>query len=153
MSMVGNFALITGEQVAALLGTPGTLSTLVQGENLSERYHRVDDNWHAMHFLFNGSASTGKPPLDFILAGGAEVADSDHGYGPARVFSPAALDEIVRALGAITDQQLRANYSPEALEISPHFTSQAVDAVLASCRDLQAFLESAPQRGLLIWLD
>ena len=162
MSMIGHFGLLTSDEVVALR-EPGAFAELVRAENLHPRPDRclsVDKEWHAIHFLLNGKAWTGRPPVDFIIAGGTELAGSDNGHGPARVFSPEALGEIVRALRPVTDQELRANFTAEALASStdPIYSvagPSQVDELLATYHHLQGFLENGAvaQRALLVWLD
>ncbi len=75
----------------------------------------LDKSWHGIHYLLTGSADEGGAPLDFLVAGGTEVGDEDVGYGPARVFTSAQTRAIAAALAAVTDDELRARFAPEAM--------------------------------------
>ena len=72
----------------------------------------LDKSWHGIHFLLNGEAWEGHPPLDFLVASGRQVGDIDVGYGPARVFTAAETKAIYEWLEAITEDDLRARFSP-----------------------------------------
>jgi hypothetical protein len=74
----------------------------------------VDTSWHALHFLFTGSAAAGKPPLDFIL-GGTSVGDIDLGEGPARTFTSAEVRKIAAGLALINKDTQRARWNPAVL--------------------------------------
>jgi hypothetical protein len=75
----------------------------------------IDKSWHGIHFLLTGRADEGDTPLDFLLAGGAEVGDEDVGYGPARVFTSAETKRIATALAALSDDELKRRFAPDAM--------------------------------------
>jgi hypothetical protein len=75
----------------------------------------LDKAWHGIHFLLTGTADDGAPPLNFLVAGGAYVGDEDVGYGPARLFTAAETREIAAAITAITDDELRRRFNPQAM--------------------------------------
>ena len=75
----------------------------------------IDKSWHGIHFLLTGSAEEGNPPLDFLLGGGADVGDEDVGYGPARAFTSAETRAIAIALAALSDDELRRRFAPDAM--------------------------------------
>ena len=86
--------------------------TLGDGE---EYLTDIDKSWHGIHFLLTGAADEGNTPLHFLLAGGADVGDEDVGYGPARAFTSAQTKAIATALGAVSDDELRRRYVPDAM--------------------------------------
>src|SRR5688572_12485480 len=75
----------------------------------------LDKAWHGIHFLLTGSSDEGKPPLDFLVAGGRPVGDEDVGYGSARVFTAAETRRIADAVKAVSDEQLAARFDPRAM--------------------------------------
>ena len=85
---------------------------LVRGERVSID---LGETWHGIHFLLTGTAWEGDPPLDFLLRGGSELGRLDVGAGPARWLSAGELALAQRALTGVTDKELRARYSAEAL--------------------------------------
>ena len=76
----------------------------------------IDKAWQGIHYLLTGSADeSAPPPLNFLLAGGTDVGEEDVGYGPARVYSAAETREIAAALAAVSDDELRRRFDPDAM--------------------------------------
>jgi uncharacterized protein DUF1877 len=75
----------------------------------------LDKSWHGIHYLLTGSADESGTPLQFLVAGGTDVGDEDVGYGPPRVFTSAETRTIAAALTAVTDEDLRSRFDPEAM--------------------------------------
>ena len=107
---------------ARLFGAPATTGptpaapppplALSDGEGLIAD---LDKAWHGIHFLFTGSADDGRPPLNFLVAGGTEVGEEDVGYGSARAFTAAETREIATALATVSDDELRGRFAPKAM--------------------------------------
>ena len=91
---------------------PAAPLTLGDGE---DHLTDIDKSWHGIHFLLTGRADEGDTLLDFLLAGGADVGDEDVGYGPARAFTSAETKAIAAALSALSDDQLRSRFAPDAM--------------------------------------
>jgi hypothetical protein len=124
MSMIGYFLLVEEQRLQSLLAEPTQVHTLCDEgySSRDEMFVDVDKAWHCMHFLLTGTADAGEPPLDFILCGGEVVGDEDVGYGPARAFMPADLQQIAKALNLIDREALAARFDPaqmDRLEIYP----------------------------------
>lgn len=68
--------------------------------------------WHGIHFLLNGSAWGGSPPLFDAVLGGTAVGDPSS-YEPIRFVSPAQVQAVAAAL-------------PSAEELTPRFTHRAL---------------------------
>jgi hypothetical protein len=49
------------------------------------------------------------------VAGGTFVGDEDVGYGQPRVFTSTETRAIAAALAAVTDEDLRSRFAPEAM--------------------------------------
>lgn len=75
----------------------------------------LDKAWHGLHYLLTGSPDEGAAPLDFLLAGGTEIAGQDVGYGPARAFRPAEVRAIAAALERVSAEDVRGRYDPAAM--------------------------------------
>jgi uncharacterized protein DUF1877 len=91
--------------------TPAALE-LTEGEgDLGD----LDKSWHGIHYLLTGTADESGTPLQFLVAGGTEVGEEDVGYGPPRVFTSAEARTIASALAAVTDEDLRSRFAPEAM--------------------------------------
>ncbi len=89
--------------------------------------------WHGIHFLLNGSAWGGSPPLSDAVLGGTPVGDPTS-YEPVRYLSPAEVAAVADAL-------------PGADELVPRFTHKAMkqaeiypDAAWDKADALTAFL-------------
>lgn len=126
MSMIGNFLLVSDQELASLHGDPATVHALldvrVYEADSALDYVDVDKAWHAVHFMLTGTAWDENPPLDFIGVGGTPIGDEDVGYGPARALNPNALRKLAQALEPITPETLLMAYDPakmDELEIYP----------------------------------
>ena len=53
--------------------------------------------WHGVHFLLNGSAWGGKPPLFDAVLGGTPLGDPSS-YEPIRYLAPAEVEAVAEAL-------------------------------------------------------
>jgi hypothetical protein len=73
----------------------------------------IDKAWHGLHYLLTGTAWTGDPPLNFILAGGTEATDNEG--RTTRLYSSSQLREINRALKSVDRPQLQAAYDAAAM--------------------------------------
>ena len=74
------------QQAPAAHGAPGNSISL-------------DKAWHGLHYLLCGMLGPTPDPLGQAVCGGEELG-GDHGYGPARCFTPPQVAEIARALKA-----------------------------------------------------
>ncbi|MGB8649783.1 MAG: YfbM family protein [Mycobacteriales bacterium] len=68
--------------------------------------------WHGIHFLLNGSAWGGSPPLYDAVLGGTPVGDPTS-YEPVRFVSAAEVEAVAEAL-------------PDADALRPRFTHRAL---------------------------
>jgi hypothetical protein len=116
----------------------------------------LDKAWHGIHYLLTGTAWEGDPPLNFLVKGGREVGDEEIGLGPARTLTPLETREIASALAALSDEAVRARFSPTEmmrLEIYPAIWDRdpAEDDTLGYLMDylgqLRTALESVVARG------
>jgi hypothetical protein len=131
MSMIGNLARITDEQLQGLYQRPaaihemlypdvqiakparqGFFSRLLGRKALGQKIVSagglqngdqidLDKAWHTLHFLFTGSAWDGEFPHGFLVSCGRPVGDVDVGYGPARGFTSAEVAQISAYLGSL----------------------------------------------------
>lgn len=76
----------------------------------------ADKAWHAIHYLLTEQAEGGTFPEGFILEGGDFVGSEDVGYGPARIFSPDEISQILSVLDKYTDESLREKYDGGAMD-------------------------------------
>src|ERR1700733_10559446 len=119
MSMIGNFRRVSMHRIEALRADPTDITSVLYPEDEATQVGSdvlldVDKAWHGIHFLLNGEAWEGTPPLDFIV-GGQAIGDIDVGYGPARGFSADEVAAIAAALHPITAETLRARFDPAAM--------------------------------------
>ena len=168
MSMIGNFLLISDDELLKLLAEPSAVHDVIEAadEATSDDMVDVDKAWHCLHFLLTGTAWEGTAPLDFIAAGGTSIGDEDVGYGPARGFTSQELRAIADALEPITESQLISRFDGakmDELEIYPGVGSwQEVDSTSAESfgyftgafEELRklALRGRSQARGLLVWL-
>jgi hypothetical protein len=74
--------------------------------------HDLGKAWHAVHFLLNGSAWGGGPPLFDAVLGGTPLGDPTS-YEPIRFVSAEEVEAVAEAL-------------PEPDELVPRFTHKAM---------------------------
>ncbi|MFM2242951.1 MAG: hypothetical protein RLZ97_1806 [Verrucomicrobiota bacterium] len=119
----------------------------------------LDKAWHALHFLFTGSAWEGDFPQGFLVTCGEPVGDIDVGYGPARSFTAEQVKEIAIFLKAQNEQELRAGFDPKALseaEIYPSIwadfkcTDEDWDYIGGYFEDACRFIEEAAKRNMAL---
>lgn len=118
---------------------------------------QLDKSWHALHFLFTGTAWEGKPPAGFLVTGGTQIGEVDVGYGPARSFTPAEVRDIAAFLDGQAEDDLRSRIDPaamQALDIYPSVWSEDTDIeeeweyLVASFRDMKEFVGEAARANL-----
>lgn len=113
----------------------------------------IDKAWHAIHYTLNGSAWEGEEPLFLTILGGEGIGD-DAGYGPARYLAPSQVQEVSRALLAISADRFSEQFSPSAMdaaEIYPQIWvrdgQEGLEYVLWYYNQLVAFYEAAAKNG------
>ena len=113
----------------------------------------MEKMWHGVHYLLTGTAWEGKPPLNFLLAGGREV-DIEAGQAPVRTHTSAETGAIATALSAVSDTELRDRYDPAEmmrLEIYPEIwdrrPDEGWDHLISSIASLRELLDMVVGRG------
>jgi hypothetical protein len=176
MSMIANYMHIPPEQLAALQADPASVGDLLDSlypdeqEDEDEkhavppaRHIDIDKAWHGIHFLLNGSAWEGEPPLFNVVLGGTELGDEDVGYGPARYLTPEEVRETFLALEPVSVDALRARYDARTLtkaEIYPEIVwerdgDEALQYLLAYYGAVVEFFGEAARLGdaMLLYMD
>ncbi|ATB42788.1 hypothetical protein CYFUS_008267 [Cystobacter fuscus] len=162
MGMILVFRLARREQLSSLLASPEQVidflhDTDEEDAGRSESGFDLDKAWHGLHFLLTGTDWGGKPPLNFIVAGGEMIGDVDVGYGPARAFTPEQLAALSRALDAISSDALRQRFDPAKmmeLDIYPSIWDRdpadddTLGYVLEYFEMLKSFLRKGAEQGL-----
>jgi len=117
----------------------------------------IDKAWHALHFLFTGTAWEGEPPANFLVTGGTQIGEVDVGYGPARSFTPAEVRSIAAFLDGQREDELKSRIDLEAmqtLDIYPSVWSEDTDIeeeweyLVTSFREMKQFVGQAAQANL-----
>ena len=76
----------------------------------------IDRSWHAIHFLLNGDAWEGEPPLVNAVMGGMPIGEEEIGYGPARFLCPEEVGSVANAMVDISKDQRLEKFDPEGDE-------------------------------------
>jgi len=117
----------------------------------------LDKSWHAIHFLLTGSAWEGDGTLSFLLQGGTDVEGIDAGYGPPRLLTSEEVAEVSQALTAVSPEELRRRFDPEALQeadIYPNIwmrdpkEDDTLGYVLEYYDQLRNFIATANRKGM-----
>lgn len=112
----------------------------------------IEKTWSGIHFLLNGTADGGKPPLFNVVLGGEETGE-DFGYGPARYLTPDQVKEVAAALEPITKKALRARFDARAMAREGIYTwnedegDDQVDDYLDRYAELRAYFVDAARKG------
>lgn len=150
--MLGDFRLVPTAVIDDLAAHPDQTLDFLYGEEVAAGdLMSVDKAWHGIHFLLNGAAWEGDPPLDFIVRGGREVGP-DGGYGPARGFSRGELAKICLALEPFIPGVLRKRFNVDALlecAIYPNqWSGDEGEWLIDTFAQLKRFLAAGAARGL-----
>jgi hypothetical protein len=112
----------------------------------------LDKAWHGVHYLLCGKREPVPGPLGSVVLGGTDIGEDDLGYGPARYFPPAEVDDVAAELrGAGLEDEVAARYEPArmtTLEIYPGgWETSDGDWLFDAFRDLRDFFAEAQARG------
>ena len=115
--MIGNYRRVSPSQLAALCDDPESIRDFLYppADNDPPGAFDVDRAWHAIHFLLNGDAWGGEPPLGNAVLGGRPLGDIDVGYGPARYLTADEVAETADALEQVSSDKLLARFDVELL--------------------------------------
>ena len=160
MSMIGNYLLVTADELEKLYSSPDSISQFLYEEK-DEEIKDIDKAWHAIHFTLNGSEWDGEIPLFNVVMGGTPIGEEDVGYGPARGLNPEQVTQTYLALKEIDAQAFKSKYSSEALtknDIYPQIWSEdeeALEYVLFYYSEVVSIFENASQnkKGLIIFMN
>ena len=121
MSMTGEYRRIAPSQLydlqEALQRDPYAVTAFLHPEERS--YEKPDPKlqigkaWHGLHFLLNGKAWEGEPPLFNAVLGGTEIGD-DLGYGAMRYLTPEQVKEVAAVLNQVQEPELRSRFDASA---------------------------------------
>ncbi|RYD30025.1 MAG: DUF1877 family protein, partial [Verrucomicrobiaceae bacterium] len=122
MSMILNLARVPATLGEELLQNPEGIYAILEPEEDSadtavteDDMIDLDKSWHALHFLFTGTAWEGELPASFLVLGGTQVGDLDVGYGPARYFDVATTTQIDAFLQSLDEATLRSLFDQEKM--------------------------------------
>lgn len=122
-----------------------------EGEELD-----LDKSWHGIHYLLTGTAYEGEPPLDFIVRGGAEIADAEVGMNPPRVLRSDEVRAVADAIERMPPEELRKRFDPERMleeGIYPDIWDRdpaeddSLGYLLEHYAELRVFIRRAADRG------
>jgi hypothetical protein len=109
----------------------------------------LDKAWHGVHFALSGTVEPGGSLLSQAVLGGTEIGDDFSGYGPARCFTAAQVQELAAAL-AEAEPHFDADRMNE-LQIYPFgWSDEARDWILDELANLRAFYAEAAANGRAI---
>jgi hypothetical protein len=131
MGMTGHLVAVTDGEIAALLADPESVLELLDDESEERARLDLERTWHAIHFLLNGSAWEGDPPLGFLVVGGRPIGDIDVGYGPARAFDASEIRTLATELGDIDWPTLWRYWDPDDARDADVYTMGKLPPALA----------------------
>ena len=162
--MIGKYLRLPDETLNDLLENADALTSIIypdeETEEWSARCLDIDKTWHIIHFLLNGAAWAGQPPLFNAVLGGAPISDEDVGYGPARFLIPSDVQAVTKALQALPAGKLFERWDQHAIDsasIYPQGWSKAsedIDYISSNYEQLRSFFATAAANGeaVIAWL-
>jgi hypothetical protein len=117
---------------------------------------RLQKAWHGVHWLVNGVAEGGAPPLDELVTGGTPIGQK-LAYGPATLLSSTEVQKVAKALEPLTAEAMQARFNLDAaMRDSIYGVQENGDAawLASSFEQLKALYQSAARnkRAVLRWL-
>lgn len=153
MSMIGSYYQVDEATLESLRKDPSAFETFMDQESGADFTNMdVDKAWHAIHFLLTGTAYEGNGPLFNVIMGGEELDDTDNGYGPARILTPAEVKEVNKALEHIPPAELQKRFSAKKLkeaDIYPEIwdDEDGLEYVITHYEQLRDFYKNAAEAG------
>ena len=116
MSITALLRRVTQEDLASVLEHPEIFQALFESEDPHADAAvagtvDLEGVWHGVHFLFTDRSDGGAPPLDFLMAGGKPIGETDEN----RALLPAEVGTIARALASLTREGLAARYDTKRM--------------------------------------
>ena len=113
-----------------------------------------DKAWNALHFMFTGNGAETDHPLSFF-PNNAERIGTDNGYGGPWIYTPAQVNAFNGALGALSDEELKARYHPSEMVKHDVYLADALvddgpeglEYVMQSVPALRALMEKSASEG------
>jgi hypothetical protein len=141
MSVIANYVRVSDEQLSAWRSNPNFMNEVAAGRVPGAEHCDIDKAYQAVAWLLSPAkreeqrryagalAGTGEVDADYsdlapdLLLAAIEGRSADdkrepqieYGLGEACVFAPSFVEEIDRALSAITREAFRENFSPEVM--------------------------------------
>jgi hypothetical protein len=117
---------------------------------------RLQKAWHGVHWLVNGVAEGGAPPLDELITGGTPIGPK-LAYGPATILSAAEVKTLSAALEALSVETVKSRFNLDAaISAGIYGVQENRDSVwlASSYEQLKALYARAARNGnaLLRWL-
>src|SRR5688572_17439045 len=112
LSMVTLIYAPTGDEVRPVLADVEARRHFFSTRNQTTPVLDLDKTWHGLHYLLTGSAWEGEGPTAFLVEGGELMGV---GVRSARVFWPNEVEAIHSALAAVTPDELRRRFDPQAM--------------------------------------
>jgi len=153
MSINAEFVAVSSDELEGFVADPESaiealFMPLLGRTAGAHRTLSLDKAWHGVHYLLTGEPeeSTG------AVLGGTEFGE-DEGYGPARYFTPAEVEQLAHALDApTTADEAAARYDGDrmlALSIYPGGWDNADERewLLGSLAQLREFFRDTAAAG------
>ncbi len=151
MGMIGNYRRISPEQLSVLQKEPQSVVNFLfagcEAEKVAElegRYLNIDKTWHAIHFLLTGTPLSTQPPLGNVVMGDTLLGDLeniDFDFG-VRFLTASEVQEVAKAISAISQVQLQARFDPRALYASDVYPTELWKSERQTVEDLIAYVSS-----------
>ena len=121
MSMTGEYRRLNATSLEDLLGKvrhdPEAFSIYLYSElhrfNKRDPTLSIGKGWHGIHFILNGDPDEINSLAGSVVYGGQEVG-ADMSYGPVRYMTPSQVQNVSKALEAITEEEFKARFDPAA---------------------------------------
>ena len=119
--------------------------------------------WHALHFLFTGTAWEGDAPACYLISGGQDIGDPDElGYSSLHALGPDQTQRFAQFLNSLSREELTRRDDPKkmtALGIDGGWSDAESRAlrfghVLDGYEQLRAFVQATvdAKSGLIVYV-
>ncbi len=150
MSIFLYVTLATTDEIATLMNKPDRLIPFLE-ERWTDKevkgMHLVGQFWHALHFLFTGTAWDGSQPASYLVEGGQTIGDFDVGYDHARFLSNLEVRQFDDFLGGLDERSLLDRFDAKKmneLKIYPfRWEIDDSERLLPYFRDLKRLVKQA----------
>lgn len=137
MSMNCIVYAVSAELADNLRHVPEAVFDLLSAPNVN-----IAGIWFDFHCVFASKDLNHPPPHGFLVVGGEEIEGTDGGYGPARLFPPREVKDILAVVVAADEETFIKRFDQQTIS-QPALR----DLYLRLFEELRLFVKATSERG------